>query len=207
MKYLFFDCEFATSKNNIEKICEFGYTVVDDSFRVLEKGNLLINPNIEKREWDWYVLKKVLTRKREEYEKQKVFTKYFSKITSLIKGADFVFGHSIVADVHSINCEIKRYNLSNLNYKFYDVVDLYKYYKKDNQSISVNNMLKELNVCGEQNSHDAEADSYNTMLVLKTILENSPFGLEELIKRCPSAEHKTKKCTIESKIEAKQASK
>ena len=49
-KYLFFDCEFATSKGGEEKICEFGYVLVDDRFNVIYKGNIVINPNIKPNE-------------------------------------------------------------------------------------------------------------------------------------------------------------
>lgn len=52
MKYLFFDLEEATSKNNSLRICEFGYTMIDENFNILEKDNLIINPNINKDEWE-----------------------------------------------------------------------------------------------------------------------------------------------------------
>ena len=37
MKYLFFDCEFATSKGGNEKICEFGFVMVDENFNIIMK--------------------------------------------------------------------------------------------------------------------------------------------------------------------------
>ena len=41
MNYLFFDCEFASCKGGQEKICEFGYVMVDENFKVLYKGNII----------------------------------------------------------------------------------------------------------------------------------------------------------------------
>lgn len=43
MKYLFFDCEFANCFDSKEKICEFGYVMVDENFNVLYKDNLFFN--------------------------------------------------------------------------------------------------------------------------------------------------------------------
>lgn len=40
MKYLFFDCEFANCFASREKICEFGYVMVDENFNDLYKDNI-----------------------------------------------------------------------------------------------------------------------------------------------------------------------
>jgi flagellar basal body rod protein FlgG len=48
VKYLFFDLEFANSRDGKPKICEFGYVVTDEGFRVLSRGNLIIDPNIQR---------------------------------------------------------------------------------------------------------------------------------------------------------------
>ena len=53
MKYLFFDLEYASQKGGTSKICEFGYVVTDENFNILEKDNLIINPNIYRYEWDY----------------------------------------------------------------------------------------------------------------------------------------------------------
>ena len=68
MRYLFFDCEFANCYEGKEKICEFGYVVVDENFNIVSKNNIIINPNIKDKERDYRVLRKILTRRREEYK-------------------------------------------------------------------------------------------------------------------------------------------
>lgn len=105
MKYLFFDCEFANCFDSKEKICEFGYVMVNENFNVLYKGNIIINPIIKDNEWDWYALKKILTRKRKEYKNRLFFPAYHKKIVALIQNADFILGHTIDGDVHALNCE------------------------------------------------------------------------------------------------------
>ena len=45
MKYVFFDIECACVYKNVAKICVFGYCVADEQFNILEKQDILINPN------------------------------------------------------------------------------------------------------------------------------------------------------------------
>ena len=61
-QYLFFDLEFANSQKESYKICEFGYVIVDEDFNIIKTDNFTINPDISRREWDWYVLRKILHR-------------------------------------------------------------------------------------------------------------------------------------------------
>ena len=38
MKYLFFDIECSNCFNNIGKMCEFGYVVTDENFKIITKN-------------------------------------------------------------------------------------------------------------------------------------------------------------------------
>ena len=44
MKYLFFDIECSVVSKNAAKICAFGYCLTDEKFNILEKEDILINP-------------------------------------------------------------------------------------------------------------------------------------------------------------------
>ena len=44
MNYLFFDIECAGVFKNMAKICAFGYCLTDENFHIIEKEDLLINP-------------------------------------------------------------------------------------------------------------------------------------------------------------------
>lgn len=204
MNYLFFDCEFANCFGGKEKICEFGYVMVDESFKVLYKGNIIINPNIKSNEWDWYALKKILTRKKEVYENMLFFPAYIKRIEALIKNADCILGHTIEADVHALNCELQRYNLPALNFEFYDIKEMYKAYNASKKDVSVEQMLVELGITGDNNKHDAEADAYNTMLELKAILERLEMSVQDMIELCPRAKDKTENFVMESRVRAEQ---
>ena len=91
MKYLFLDLEMAHSKND-GKICEFGYVLTNEKFEILKEENLIINPNIERKSWDWFALKKIMKKTSAYYESGKTFDKYYPRIKTLIEEADFIYG-------------------------------------------------------------------------------------------------------------------
>ena len=197
-KLLFFDCEFATSRGGIEKICELGYVMVNEFFETLYKGNIIINPNIKREEWDYRVVKKILTRKIEVYENRLFFPAYYPIIQKLINEADYILGHTISADVHALNCECERYNLPKSNFTFYDIKEFYKSYNSSKKDTSVEKIMNELGINGDTNIHDAGADAYNTMLELKVILEKLEFSIDEMIEICPKATDKIEDDVIQS---------
>lgn len=198
MKYLFFDCEYATSKGGICKICEFGYVIVDEKFNIPSRGNFIINPNINKSEWDWRVVRTILTRKICEYERKPTFKSYYDRIKKVLKSVDYVFGHTIKQDVKALNDDCKRYNLPSIDFEFYDVCQLYKSYSGAKKSVGVTKILEELKIEGDNNAHDAETDSYNVMIELKKMLDNLEISIFDMIEICPSAKDETKNYIIKS---------
>lgn len=206
MNYLFFDLEYASSKGGVSKICEFGYVITNERFEVITRQNLIIDPNIGKSEWDWYVVKKILKRKISEYESNPNFTYFYSKIKELILSADYVIGHTLDSDAKALNDECERYGLESIDFDFYDVKEFYKEYSNSTKSTGLQDILKDLNIQGEEIAHDAETDAFNTMLELKNMLDKLNFTLEQLIELCPNAKDRTedfKICSIEVDIQEK----
>lgn len=200
-KYLFFDLEDATSKGGIMKICEFGYVLTNEKFEVLQRGNFIIDPNINRCDWDWRVVRTILTRKVREYEKSPRFDEYYDDIYKLITESDYVFGHSLDGDAKALNQECKRYNLASIDFEFYDIKKIYREYDNAKRDVSVVEILDKLGIKGEDKTHDAETDSYNTMLELKAMLEALELSLEDLIALCPNAKNNNNNYLVES-IEA-----
>ena len=189
MKYLFFDLEMAHS-NNGGKICEFGYVVTNEYFEIVEKDNFIINPDIKKNEWDWYVLENILTRPREDYESRQKFNYFYPKIKSLIEEVDYIFGHSIDNDVKVLNTELKNYNYEALTFDFYDVKNVYKEYKSQKRDVSLETISEEFEIKLEGNQHDALYDSMKAMLELKYMINHLNLTIEELLELCPSSKFK-----------------
>lgn len=191
MQYLFFDLEKATSKKG-GRICEFGYVIVDENFKIVEENNLIINPNISDDDWDNYVVENLLHKTIEEYKSNPKFNHYYQKISNLILSADYVFGHSLHGDVNTMNTECKRYSRPSINFTFYEIKEFYKEIENIDKIVSVSNMLIALNITGETLEHDAENDAHNTMLILKSLLEKAQNSVQGLIKQCPNAKLENK---------------
>ena len=198
MKYLFFDLEYATSKGGNIKICEFGYVVTDENFRILDRDNLIINPNIMHEEWDWRVVRKILTRNVREYDDSPTFDEYYDDIVKLIKDADYVFGHSLNGDAKALNCDCQRYGLPSINFKFYDIKEFYKQYNATKKDTSVTNILNDLEIEGEAGEHDAEVDAINTMYEFKAMLQRLEMSAQELIDICPGVEDYNENYKVQS---------
>ena len=67
--------------------------MTDENFKILDRDNFIINPNIFREEWDWRVVRKILTRRVSEYEDSPKFDEYYDDIVKLIKSADYVLNY------------------------------------------------------------------------------------------------------------------
>ena len=130
MKYLFFDIEGACPK--LSTIATFGYALTDESFNVLAREDILMNPASR---YDWYVVKNLLSYTKAELAKQPKFDAHYDKLKSLLEdGETIVCGYSIVNDLKYLNSECKRYSLPPLRFSFLDVQTLAdKYFESKNQ--------------------------------------------------------------------------
>lgn len=192
MKILFFD----TESSNGRRIIEFGYVITNEKFEVLERDNILINPN--DNNWDWFVIKNLLTYKKYEYLNKNYFIFYYDRIKKVIESVDFVFGHTLDSDVKRLNDEISRYNLKSIDFVFYDIKTMYSEFANTKRSIGLVEMIEKLGIENCENSHNAEADSYNTMLTLKDMLEKLEVSLLDMVELCPNSRDKTENLSIES---------
>ena len=121
-KYLFFDIECANrDSDGRNMIYSFGYLLSDEQFNILcSEKDLVINPNV--KEWDWYVLKKILAYPKKYVESQPKFPHFYEKIKKLIEDPDtLVCGFSTKDDVGYLMDECERYGLEPFNFKFFDI--------------------------------------------------------------------------------------
>ena len=113
MKYLFFDIECASVFKDKAKICVFGYCLTDEKFNIIEKQDLLINPqggfHLTDRKGQRGL---VLPYKYEDFKKYPTFLDKKEQIYSLLQDKDtLVFGHAVQNDVKYLNLESHRFSL------------------------------------------------------------------------------------------------
>lgn len=198
MEYLFFDLEFATQEHGKSKICEFGYVITNEKFEVLERDNFIINPNIRDSEWNLTVLSEILTKSKIVYENGYTFDECYLDIKDIFEEVDMVFGHTTYCDAKAINDELQRYEFPPIDFVFYDVCELYKYYAKTDRSYSVSDIVKKLDMIGEDSLHDAGTDAFNTMLILKGLCQKMNINATQLIELCPECRDETIDYVIQS---------
>ncbi len=206
MKYLFFDIECSDGYH----ICSFGYVLVDDKMRILEKDDIVINPESK------FILSPKSSRPKielaysdEYFYKQGNFTTQYEDIKKLLyKHKQIIFGHSISSDFHFLQYACQRYGLPAFELEGYDTQKIYKNYSKNDHVQSLEKIVDELNIQTDFQYHKSSDDAHATFLIAKRICKKCEISLEELASRYPDCkvstadfEQKAKKTRFIDKVE------
>jgi len=179
MKYLFFDIEGACPK--LSTIATFGYVLADESFNVLAREDILMNPASK---YDWYVLKNLLSYTKAELAKHPKFDAHYSKLRALLEdGETVVCGYSIVNDLKYLNSECKRYSLPPLHFSFLDVQTLADRYFESKNQIGIERAYAMLEINDEILLHRSDEDALAAMKVAKKLCEKTGLTLPELTEK------------------------
>ncbi len=179
MKYLFFDIECADGGK--ATICSFGYVIADMNFNIIEKKDIIINPEAEFCVTGRKNRPDVGFAYPEEYFLQaQNFAHFHEEIKNLVENEEFyIVGHSIFNDVRFLKKTCKKYKLKQFTYKFFDTQRMYSELFEDRKQISLENALISLGVFDEFESHKSDEDARATMLLLKALLEKANMSFEE----------------------------
>lgn len=184
MKYLFFDIECANCYNNCAKIFSLGFVVTDEKFNVLhEKEDVLIDP---RDRFDWYVAKKMMAYPKSIFKEKPPFPDFYPMFKEMFEDPDtIVIGYAVTNDVHFLQDDCRRYGLPPLNYRFYDVQQIYARQPENNTAKNLEDSL--LSWCGAEaeNLHRSDEDAYNTMRILKAIAEYHGTDLAGILEKYP----------------------
>ena len=182
-KYLVFDIECANSLEGVCKMCSLGYVVFDDKFNIIEKRDIIVNPESS---FDWYLLRKKsktrLAHPREYYEMFEPFPRLYQEIKRILETNYFgIFGFDVMNDLKYIYDSCERYKLKQIKIKGYDVRKILNDY--DNYSGGLSRATEEY--VNDSNlkltSHKSDDDSEMTMKVLEAICVNMEVSIAELI--------------------------
>jgi DNA polymerase III alpha subunit (gram-positive type) len=196
MKYLFLDTECAVCIKGWGKICEFGYVLTDESFRVLETKQWLINPN---GKFHWYTIKNLLSYKKEEYLEQPMFPEFYQRIRELLEDEDvFAIAHSAKHDKKYLLGECFRYELEPMEYRLHDIRKPFKVLQKEQQYSNVENMLRKLDIAYDGPMHNAQSDAMATMMICKELCARYHMKLTALVQIKPPPKKNKKKLSKSS---------
>ncbi|MCR5613888.1 exonuclease domain-containing protein [Treponema sp.] len=181
--FLFFDCECANCFDGIGKICSLGYVLCDDEFNVIEKDDIVMNPETE---FDWYLFspknKCQLAYSKDYFRAKPNFESYYKRIKKLFSnGNTYVAGFAVENDVGFVNSACERYYKDLIMYRAFDVQNLL------NQTFDTKKKLfewAEFLECdlSQLESHKSVDDAMATMLVFKKVCEQKGKTAEEMMK-------------------------
>ena len=186
MKYLFFDIECSVVSKNAAKICAFGYCLTDEKFHILEKEDLLINPqggfHLTDRKGTQGL---VLPYEYAKFKNYPTFLQHADKIYALLEDQDtLVVGHATMNDVKYLNLESKRFHLPSFQFDFADTQFLYMNRIGDfSRQFGLGVIAQQLGV--EFVAHRAVDDAYATMRIAEAMCrsEGENVTLFDLIKK------------------------
>jgi DNA polymerase III alpha subunit (gram-positive type) len=184
MKYLFFDIECSVVSKKFAKICAFGYCLTDEQFHILEKEDILINPqggfHLTDRKGTQGL---VLPYEYSSFKKHPTFTQVSDKIYGLLQDKDtLVFGHATQNDVKYLNLESNRFQLPSFSFEFWDTQFLYmNHIGVFSRQFGLGSIAEELGV--EFTAHRAVDDAYATMKVAQALCLAEGLPLTALIKK------------------------
>ncbi len=184
MKYLFFDIECSVVSKTVAKICAFGYCVTDEKFHILEKEDILINPqggfHLTDRKGTQGL---VLPYEYSNFKKYPTFLEKADKIYSLLQDKDtLVAGHATMNDVKYLNFESKRFSLPSFNFEFTDTQFLYmNKIGEFSRQFGLGIIAEELGV--EFIAHRAVDDAFATMKIAEALCKAENCTLPELLEK------------------------
>ena len=159
MRYLFFDIECADGGQG--SICSFGYVITDTDFHVLEKRDIVINPDARfhlagrsKRP------ELVLAYTKEEFRKEPKFPHFYEEIRAMLEAEDqVVVGHSVRDDVNFLCKACRRYALPSLSFSFRDSQRMYADYVGTKDQISLDNACEAFAIEKPHDVHKSDDDA------------------------------------------------
>lgn len=179
MKFLSFDIECCDGNH----ICEFGYVLFDEEFKVIEKECIPINPKFPFRLSRYGEKPEVtLFYSEQEYKNSPEFPIVADRIRKTIGSADVIVGFSMRNDYLFLKKACERYNLLPIEFAYNDMQRLYRAHTRGKNELSLQHFLDEVGIDTAQlRMHRSDDDSYGVMLAIKKMCEESGKGVLALI--------------------------
>lgn len=190
MKYLFFDIECSNCFNNIGKMCEFGYVVTDENFKIITKNCYAMSPG--KGGENKFKLRNrknqvdiELAYEYEYYYEQPEFDVFYDKIKKLIEDKDTIcFAWSIENDMKYLFNACERYNKNPYTYSCYELQEIACKYLEDNKKTHLIDTCKKIvgnDSTIQLQAHLSRDDAIMTMKILEKICVTKNIDSKDLV--------------------------
>ena len=190
MDFLFFDIECCDGNH----MCSFGYVIADNKFNILDKKDIIMNPDANfKLGRTGFNPSIELAYREEGFKKQPTFSEFYTTIKELLMSSDrIILGHSVSSDIKYLQTACQRYKKKPLEITAYDTQKIFEWFKGEDRRYSLKDIIKDLCIdISNIKQHKSDDDAFLTMFVAKEICYKQKTELIELIRRC-------KICKVES---------
>lgn len=197
MRYIFLDTESANCFDNIYKLCEYGFVIVDDGLIVFEgsKKDVLMNPG-KGRNCRFYLKGRknrpdlILAHSEQEYKASPTFDAHYDNLKFLLTQKEaMVFFWAGENDVQAILDNCGRYKLPNIVFSSYDVQILYRKIMHPKKTPSLEKAMEELGLPSDGIvAHKPDDDAMMTLLILKTLCKKTGKTIQMLISEFPECQ-------------------
>lgn len=166
-------------------MCSFGYVITDENFNIIAKEDIFINPSGKfKLKGRRGQIDIELKYPEEFFRQHGKFPDYYYKIKSLLEDSNtIVIGYSTDNDVRYILTELLYYELPPINFKYYDIQEIFDLEFSFNRRISLSNASELLNLRKQDDHHDSLSDAISTMNICMHVCDELKLSIEELLNK------------------------
>lgn len=182
-KYLNFDIEASNGTN----ICSFGYVIYDNDLKLIEKKDIVINPEAPFYSYIWEKEKSgmVLAYSEKTFTLMPNFKGRYDLISKIISDSYIVIGFAHENDVRFLKIACDRYNLKRFSYVYIDIQRYFvKKYGDKTKAKSLETIAEFLKI-DDRNFilHKSDDDAALSMVVFKKLLQLDGYkNIDEFIK-------------------------
>ncbi len=188
MEYLFFDIECSDGIH----ICTFGYALFDANFNLIEREDIIINPETPIMT---SLMKKragfTLAYPTKTFKKSPVFPYYYERIKEILTAPNRInIGHAAYNDARFIKTACLRYELPVFDFEFKDTQQLFKHFIAEvevegltpSTDIGLDRLCEILQV-EIVDLHRSDADAFMTQSVFRKMCSRFDVSVEELLQK------------------------
>lgn len=184
MNYVFFDVECANCLHGEGKICSLGYVKTDDSFNILKKKDILVDPDAKfllgnAKNGKGIHLAYPLFRFGQAHS----FPHYYQEIKAILTDPNnLIFGFAVFQDVSYVAYSCRRYNLPFLSYKFFDIQKMEKIVHQNKNPNGLDKLVAEYGL-QSFTYHRSDDDAHMTMEIYQALLKETGLTVKQSLKK------------------------
>ena len=196
VRFLFFDIECSNCFGGVGKMCEFGYVITDENFKVISASDIPMSPG--RGRGDRFHLRDRMEQEdvslaydEEFYYSQPELPTHYEKIKDLMEKEDTIcFAYSASNDIRYLSDSCNKYHLPSFDYTCYDIQIMVANYLGTKGQMGLSNAAHQIvgpNATVALNEHLSRDDAKLAMMVMEAICTIKQINSKTLLEESDSA--------------------